>query len=638
MSSIFGAWQINQQAVPRDTINRIIQETAWWKPDRLGHYHQKELFLGHQLLATKPNQQNEVQPFKDASAEYFIVADTRLDNRADLIKRLGLKNKATPDYELILAAYKRYKTACVQHFIGAFAFAIWDEKEQLLFCARDHIGIKPFNYYYKNHLFAFGTQKKSILAHNKVVKTPNWVNIFQRILWQEQPPNSTEYEHIQLLAPAHYIIVRRDGIQLRRYWELDVHQTISYQKEEEYVEHFRHLFQQAIRDRLISNQAAGTHLSGGLDSSGITCVADAISKEKGQTLPVFGYSVPRSFQAEPAKMEQLEENLLVFEVVDHCQLEQFYNVTHLIDRPFRQVVEEEALACDGFAQSNNVNTEYELQAAAQAKGVNVLLSGFPGDELVTSFSRPFYLEYLERRQLFAYFFSAKKSRHTFKDKLVALGGVTLKNQFPKGAEYLRRRYIRFRDRKVLYIVDNGFINKDYFSSHPDLKNALERPIFRSSYATSLKESQRQHVCRSHTSRRMEGETLAGLRFKVEYRYPMADIRLLQYVLSVPMEQKITATTTRYLFRQGMEGFLPDSIRLRDMKYRGSLKPADWVHPRTLKDKTANALWNSIQQADAAPFLHKTAIDQWLESPYTSYGIYPWLLLGHLGTKKKLQFH
>ena len=638
MSSIFGAWQLNQQPIPADSIQQVIQTTAWWQPDKQGHYHDQALFLGHQLMATLPQQEKEVQPHRDALAQLYIVADARLDNRKELIARLGLRNKDLPNHELILAAYQKYGKDCVKHLIGAFAFAIWNESQQQLYLARDQMGIKPLNFYYEAPLFAFGTQKKSILALPTVKKTPNWVNIFQNITWQEQPAHSTEFQHIQVVPPAHYLIVNRNGIQIQRYWKLDIHKQTIYQKEADYVSQFQELFKQAVTDRLPSNKATGTHLSGGLDSSGITAVAHKICQQKGQSLPVFGYSVPKDFQGKPEEMNQLEENLLAFDVVDTCGLDQFYNVSTLIPRTFRQVVEEEALACDGIAKTNNVNTEYELQATAQAQGVNVLLSGFLGDELVTSFARRYFLEYLERGQYWNYFFKHKKSRYALKDKVRDFFGIlAFKSCFRQQGEQIRKAIIKFRDRKKNHLANGNLLNRAYFLSDPSRKQALQSPIYPAKYDLSLKESQRNHVCRPHTSRRIEGETLAGLRFKVAYRYPMADIRLLQYVISLPMEQKITETSTRHLFRRGMKSYLPDSIRLRDMKYKGSLKPAEFVTPRNHTEKSKIGLWESIQQAKTAPFLNQIPFEQYIKSDYSPYPMTYWMLLGHLGVEGKMKF-
>lgn len=636
MSSIFGAWQLTKKPFSPTNIQQVIKQTAWWQPDKLGHYHQQHIFLGHQLLATKPNHLKETQPYQDALAQLHIVADVRLDNRSELLGLLGIVNKDLPDYVLILVAYKKFGKDCVKHLIGAFAFVIWDEKKQELFCARDQMGVKPFFYYFKHQLFAFGSQKKSILSLDDIDKTANWRNIFNKISDIGVPPNSTEQLHIQILPPAHYAMINANGIKINRYWELDIHQTTTYQKEADYIEQFRVLFKQAIQDRLICHQSVGTHLSGGLDSSGITAVADELTKQKGQALHVFGYSVPRDYQAD--NMDRVEENLLAFDVVDHCQLKHFHNVYTPIKRSFHEIILDETQTCDGIAQSNNVYTEYELQADAQAKGVEVLLSGFPGDELVTSFSRSYYLEYLEQGRLGAYFFKKAKSRHGVKIKIKELFAAKMTDWLPSHADQLRAWFIERREKEKHYVANGWAINKSYFQDHPEQAAVLEKQLYRKFPAPiSLKAAQRNHVCRPHTSRRMVSENMAGLRFKVEHRFPMADIRLLQYVLSVPVDLKIAPDMTRRLYRLGMKGYLPDSIRLRDMKYKGSLKTTHLIEPRDRKEPSKKDLWEHIQTHQAAPFLNEELVGKYFQSKRSPYGLKNWMIIAQLGVENKLTF-
>ena len=321
MSTIFGAWQLAQKPFKKEHIEKVVTATAWWKPDKQGLYHQNEIFLGHHLLASQPEQIKENQPYTDG--HLHILADVRLDNRLALKKQLGI-TQPIADHRLILVAYQRFGKACVQHFIGAFAFVIWDEEKQTLFCARDQMGIKPFHYYFQDQRFVFGTQKKSILALKGVDKQVNWRNILNKISDYPLPPNSTPYQYIQKLAPAHYLMISRAGMETKQYWDFDIHKSTIYQKEADYIDHFNELFHQAIQDRMLHSRGVGAHLSGGLDSSGITSIAHQIATKQGHPFYAFGYSVPKDYKSE--KMDRVEENLLAFDLIDYCKIENFHNV------------------------------------------------------------------------------------------------------------------------------------------------------------------------------------------------------------------------------------------------------------------------------------------------------------------------
>lgn len=637
MSSIYGAWQLSGAPFSPTILVTVDAQTAWWHPDQKGIYHAKEVMLGHQLLCTLPNQAEEKQPCSDELAGLHIVADCRLDNRKTLQRQLALQAKAVPDYQLILASYQKWGIDCVQHFIGAFAFAIWDAKKQQFFCARDQMGIKPFNYYFEQQLFAFGTQKKSILAIPKVNRTADWRNLLNAAFAFPIPLFSTAYQHIKNLPPAHYLLVTKQGLQIQRYWELDINQKTIYKKDEDYVAHFQELFQQSISDRLCSNKGVGTHLSGGLDSSGITAYAQQISQQKGQAFSVFGYSVPKDFAITDQK--EVEENLLAHDVVDFCKIQHFHNVYQPIYRDFPTRIKEVTHALDSITRLTTVDTEYELQAKAQAVGVNVLLSGFPGDELVTSFCKPYYLEYLERGQLFNYFFKEMKSSRGVSRKMQDLmGGVGMK-VMPELLTKLMRPTLTKRFENRVYANEAKYINQDYFNANPALSGVLEKPIapIPASFHTSLKAYQRAHINRANMAIRPEAEALAGLRFKVEYRYPLADIRLLQYVLSLPLEQKLSIDTTRYLFRRSMKGMIPESVRLRDVKTSGVLKTTHFYDRWSNRTKGKLPFWNDLKAAKATPFLNSELIDKIMnDHSKNPFGLFNVLAIGQLVLEGKLK--
>ena len=103
--------------------------------------------LGHRLLCTTPESLHERLPLESSTGAHVITADVRLDNRDELIHQLDMRGgtgRVITDSELMLAAYRRWGETCPEKLLGDFAFAIRDEREQRLFCARDHLGIKPF--------------------------------------------------------------------------------------------------------------------------------------------------------------------------------------------------------------------------------------------------------------------------------------------------------------------------------------------------------------------------------------------------------------------------------------------------------------------------------------------------------------
>ena len=119
--------------------------------------------MGHLATHITPESVNEQLPFKTACGRYMMTGSMRIDNRGKLIKRLGLEMpgvKIIPDSRIVFAAYKKWGSASPDYLEGEFAFAIWDNKDHLLFCANDPISLRPFFYVYREGIFAFSSQMK----------------------------------------------------------------------------------------------------------------------------------------------------------------------------------------------------------------------------------------------------------------------------------------------------------------------------------------------------------------------------------------------------------------------------------------------------------------------------------------------
>src|SRR3989441_8528576 len=210
-----------------------------------------------------------------------LTADARIDNRAELLAALGRGVEAT-DAELILGAYQRWGERAPEHLLGDFAFAIWDGRREVLFCARDHFGVKPFYYHHApGRLFAFGSEIKALLALAEVPRRLNETRVADYLVPLLEDKEITFYEEIVRLPPAHRMTVSRDGMRIEQSWALDPTREIRLKSDAEYAAAFREIFTEAVRCRLRSAFPVGSMLSGGLDSSSIVCVARKLLAEDG---------------------------------------------------------------------------------------------------------------------------------------------------------------------------------------------------------------------------------------------------------------------------------------------------------------------------------------------------------------------
>jgi asparagine synthase (glutamine-hydrolysing) len=188
-----------------------------------------------------------------------ICANARIDAHHDRLT----------DAELILNAYETWGDDCVNHLLGDFAFAIWDERRRRLFCARDHFGVKPFFYSHTADTFSFS----SILNELKVSTTLNEIAIGDYLLFGvNQDQSTTIFKDIHRLPPGHTLTVENNQVKIQRYWTPSLPAEIRFRDPESYVECFSELLSLAVKDRLRTDRVA-VSMSGGLDSTSLASIA-----------------------------------------------------------------------------------------------------------------------------------------------------------------------------------------------------------------------------------------------------------------------------------------------------------------------------------------------------------------------------
>ena len=293
MSGILGIFNLDGRPVDAEWLNGMWSRLSHRGPDGGDVWIDGVIGLGHQMLWTTPESLIEKLPFAIHDAELAIVADSRIDNREELIVCLDLKHEpasSRTDSRLILAAYQKWGDDCVDRLVGDFAFAIWDGRTQSIYCARDHFGIRPFYYYYKSGAcFLFATEIKTLLVVPIVPRCLNETRVADYLDSFVEDEEISFYQDIKRLPRSHVVRIDRSGCKFRQYWSLDPKREIRFGSDEAYAEAFREKFLQAVSCRLRSAFPIGASLSGGLDSSSVVQVSRAMLKENGN-LPLHTFS------------------------------------------------------------------------------------------------------------------------------------------------------------------------------------------------------------------------------------------------------------------------------------------------------------------------------------------------------------
>ena len=164
MSGIAAVFDRTGAGPDPDRLHQMVSAMEHRGPDGSGEWSNDIVGIGHQQLVTTPQGTVDDQPYTHDGLA--VASDARLDNRPELLRRLGLTDvsRTVPDSHLLLEAYREWGDGCVNELIGAFAFVVWDSSKKTLFCARDHFGVKPLYYHITDDVFAVASEPKSLLT------------------------------------------------------------------------------------------------------------------------------------------------------------------------------------------------------------------------------------------------------------------------------------------------------------------------------------------------------------------------------------------------------------------------------------------------------------------------------------------
>ena len=472
---------------------------------------------------------------------YTISGCARLDNHQILCEKLELPT-STPDLELILNAFLHFKNQCTEHLLGDFSFLIRHLDSDIYFGARDHIGIKPFYYSTDNskHInFAlkpsyFSDPSNSNISVNKQALLTYLSDQFFSL-------DKTLFSGIKRLPAAHQIFFDGVTAKISRYWSLSTpKQPLRHKSLEQYVNHFKDLLFEAIRCRLPEGDLA-CELSGGIDSSCITaCIAHLFPQKK-----IHAYSNCLSNEDRTSLTQ--DEKYLVDLLQSKYQFDTYFlnanstSLTELISDGLKRVP---------YPLTHQVYVASRIMKKAQEQKLSVILSGYGGDEGV----------------------SYRGVDSVIKEHLQ-------NNQFRKAIKVLNEdsklTTTRFIKTYLKAIVPNLIQKLRPSAIFPYKENLFINPNFRDKWIPSIKypshfiNTQHEMIYDltelSFTTERLENFALLSETYGLEYRFPLLDIRLLEFFLSLPPELKYQDGTDRYLIRHAMEGILPDTIRLRKNK-------------------------------------------------------------------------
>ena len=571
MSAIFGLYLQDQRLVAPEDLQTMSHIMAHRGIDGTHTWVDRNVGLGHSMLWTTPESLSEHLPLVDPALGLAITADARLDNREELRALLAIEQPLAElsDSELILAAYAKWSEECPKKLLGDFAFAIWDDRNQKLFCARDHFGVKPFYYYASQTCFAFATEIKALLSLPHVPQRVNETTIADLLVKNFEDKEVTFYEDLLRLPAGHTLSVSRRGRRLVSYYALESSRELTLNSNEEYAEGLREIFTEAVRCRLRSAFPVGSFLSGGLDSSSIACVArNLLTERNGQLLPTFSLVYDR--------IKECDERRYIDAVLAQGGFESYFlpgdNLTPLSELESICSQQGRPSIAPGLPASRG------LYNVVKESGVRVIFDGHDGDSAV-SYGYNFLDELAQAGRWFALAAEAKELAPLFqmspwkivKAYVRQYRWRPLMQNHPtlKRADRIGRTLARRSRARSWEVTDHaarcGLLNQDlarrtnavqrYKATHQALKNS----------AHMAREEHYRSITNGGQSLGLEENNSTVAAFGLEARYPFWDKRLIEYCLSLPGEQKCFRGWNRVVMRRAMDKVLPHEVCWRREK-------------------------------------------------------------------------
>lgn len=520
--------------------------------------------MGHALVAITPEDAYERQPLSAACGRFLLTADARLDNRAALVKTFGIDSAEAafrPDSALILRAWLKWGAECPKYLLGDFAFAVWDSREHRLFCARDHMGARPFYYHHSPRLFAFASAAKGLLTLPDVPRELNETALADYLALMDEDKEITFYEGIYRLPPAYTLSLDAQGrIQVNCFWKPDSERVVSFKSDDDCYEAVRESLKRAVERRLRSQHPSSVMLSGGLDSASIAILAARHLSVRGECLTAVGSVLPADFEG-----PEYDERYYMQCVADQEPNIDLIGISAPGTTPLTGL---EKMLCiqDGPFRDLSPYMTLALLSAAKNRGALNLLSGFGGDQLVSSNGRGYLAELASQgrwlKMACEVRASAQVNQHS---RWEIVRGQILSPFMP---QLIHDTYRTVRRQPLDNWLGRSAINPEFarriglverlkayrsYKGQPRFRNARLRDYW--------------NITSGNTTRTLEYNAHLGNAYGLSLQTPLLDKELLELCLSIPQDKKVANGWGRLLIRSSLNNLLPPDIQWRQDKQR-----------------------------------------------------------------------
>jgi asparagine synthase (glutamine-hydrolysing) len=558
MCGIVGIVDRRRRAVDEAVVGRMCEAIRHRGPDEDGFYHGEGVGLAMRRLAIIDLKSGQ-QPMHNADRTAWIVFNGEIYNYKEVrarLEELGHRFHTDCDTEVVIHAYDEYGAECPRHLRGMFAFAVWDERTEELFLARDRVGKKPLLYARVDDGLVFGSEFSALLQHPQVGREVNREAIHYYLTFMCVPAPLTAYRDIHKLEPGHTLRYTRDGqIKTERYWQPDFSRKTR-MSEEEAGERAVEILREAVRVRLMSEVPLGAFLSGGVDSSAVVALMSEVS-----STPVKTFSI--GFEE-----QDFSELHHARRVAEHVGAEHH----EFIVRPDAMEVLPTLVEHYGepYADSSAIPTYYVSRETR--RHVTVALNGDGGDECFAGYERYAAMKLAGKYQgvpgllreglikpAVALYPTSETRRSRARDLKRFLDAASLPTV---------ERYMRWIS--VLDTPAKNALYTDDFRREMAAHNAADfvAPWFAHANGAGLVDASLLADTMTYLPNDLLVKVdIASMAVSLEARSPFLDHHVIEFAASLPENLKLRGLTTKYLLKRVLAKLLPaENLQRRKMGF------------------------------------------------------------------------
>jgi asparagine synthase (glutamine-hydrolysing) len=587
MCGIAGIVTQNKAYLNEPNLLKMATALSHRGPDGNGTFINTQIGLAHTRLSIIDLSQNAAQPMHYLD-KYTIVFNGEIYNYKELKHSLQLKGYQfynESDTEVILAAYDFYKDDCVNYFDGMFAFAIYNNVTNTVFCARDIFGEKPFYYFLNKELFAFASEMKALWAIG-IDKHTNETMMAQYLckgsVQLANNKSSTFYDNILSLPPAHAAVydITTQTLTIKRYYDIDK-ETTSNISENEATDKINYLLTNSVSKRLRSDVPVGCSLSGGIDSSTIAYLINNQNNHQG--FKTFSAVFP-GFEKDESELIKTLSKQLNFETnfttpTANDLISDFEKISYHQEEP---------------VASASVLAQYKVYELAATNNTKVLLDGQGADEAFAGYTK--YIHWYLQELLYKNKFSECETQK----KLLQQNNIdfnwNFKNYF---AAYMPSYAAYALEKKASNkIMHNTIITKDVMNIVTENKAfSIYKPT-----VTKLNDILYHNCMEQGLEELLRYADRNSMAHGVEVRLPFLNKELVQFVFSLPSHFKINNGFTKSILRKTMQHKIPDAILWNPIKTGFEPPQKTWMVDKTVQDLIHESKKKLVQQKILKPVM------------------------------------